>query len=51
MRKPVKKFEFFLTDVSTTVTTSVIYVQKIQTYTFSDAEFNGEAFGNVYFYI
>ncbi len=42
-------FELFLTDVRRTVTTSVICVQKIQTYTFLYAEFVKEAFEQVYF--
>ena len=49
--KGLNFFELFLTDVRRTVTTSVIRVQKIQTYTFLYAEFVKEAFGQVYFYI
>ena len=51
MLKPVKKIEFFFTDVRRTVTTSVICVQKIQNYTLFYAEFVKEAFSKVYFYI
>ncbi len=45
MLKPVKKLNLFLTDVRRIVTTSVICVQKIQTYTLFYAEFIKEVFG------
>ena len=50
MRKPVKNLHFFFTDVRPTVTNPVILVQKIQTYTFLDAEFAKEYVGQVYFH-
>ena len=49
MPKRLKFLDFFWTDVRTTVINSVIRVHKIQTYTFSYAEFVREAFGQVYF--
>ncbi len=48
--KTGKKFALFSTDVRPTVTKPVIQVQKIQTYTFLDAESAKEYVGQVYFY-
>ncbi len=48
--KTGKKLYYFSTDVRPTVTNPVIQVQKIQTYTFLDAELAKEYVGRVYFY-
>ena len=48
--KTGKKIALFFTDVRPTVTTPVILVQKIQTYTFLDAKFAKKYVGQVYFY-